>query len=509
MKTFSLNVLAGTCMLLCMAACSNNQDGPDGPTVEPGPEFDYEITDAFFTGHYYDSFEDEGTANYYVVLTDKEVDSEGYLQPDSYGFFLDIYAAYNEGTHAVPVGEYAFETDVNPSHTPGTFSSFSQLRTTDETGNMNAFVNFTDGKIVVTAEGENYKFDVTLTDETGKRYHVAYTGPATIDPAETPGGGDEVPDIYIKQDYTDLEFTAMGYTYAGVNSGVHNLDIMLVDSPIDPETGEVKNYPCNMLTASIFTYVDQDGQISAGEYVVENTVLSKADKTMEGGALVGESLPIGSYLIHAETDDSASWTYGLVTGGTITVSGTKDDFTLDVNLVINDQYKLTGQYKGTFSVDLPTLSTLTGNAVANLGEYADGTCYGSYFEGEEHDIYDWTITIQSDYITDALSLDIYAPIGEFADGLPSGTYSVNDSGDAFTCVPGYLDGKNPAGCWYSQYANYDVAGSGPAVGGTIEVVNKGYDEYELKLNLVDDLGYTITGEWSGEINFQDYSNIKF
>ena len=56
--------------------------------------------------------------------------------------------------------------------------------------------------------------------------------------------------------------------------------------------------------------------------------------------------------------------------------------------------------------------------------------------------------------------------------------------------------------------NNSIYDYSPAVDGELEVTNNGDGTYSISLNLINDLGYRMTGEWSGTMEMIDYSSYS-
>ena len=137
-------------------------------------------------------------------------------------------------------------------------------------------------------------------------------------------------------------------------------------------------------------------------------------------------------------------------------------------------------------------STLTGDL--NV-EFVDGAiyaeCYGDYYVIGKNT---WMYFVD-DYATgDSFCFELLADVDA---EYPVGTFPIsNDLNNAQMALPGYVNSDgNTMWSWYSLYDDhYDVVGAAPIVGGEVDITDNGDDTFTVTINVVDDLGYEITGE---------------
>ena len=132
---------------------------------EPSDEVSYDFEYSYLT--FYEGDGENGEDNFYLSLSDKPFDADGYETDGCTLANFDIYAA--AGTSGVlPAGTYRFD-DYN--YTEGTFSVGSYIRTPEKD-----YIYFSDGTINVSESGDEYIFEATLTGNDGITYKVTYTG---------------------------------------------------------------------------------------------------------------------------------------------------------------------------------------------------------------------------------------------------------------------------------------------------------------------------------------------
>ena len=139
---------------------------------DPTIKFTASVLSAQYYGNAYSDY-----YNYYVTLSDKGFDEEGYALPNGTYFQADIYSTVEAGSGdiRIPDGVYAF--DVNDTFDAGTFSAgYSQLVFTNETGGGKV-IYFVSGTMTVTSEG----IELVVEAEDGKTYRAVYEGEPVVD----------------------------------------------------------------------------------------------------------------------------------------------------------------------------------------------------------------------------------------------------------------------------------------------------------------------------------------
>ena len=186
-----------------------------GGEDEPADEVNYDFEYSYLS--FYKGGGEDGGDNFFLSLSDKPFDADGYEADGCNLANFDIYAA--AGTDGVlPAGTYRFD-DYN--YKEGTFSTSSYIRTPEK-----EYIYFSDGSIDVAKSGDDYTFEATLTGRNdGKTYKVSYTGPIGD------AGGDEDPsEVTFKISVDNLTYE--GYTYSIIPS-VKDLSYIHLGTPKD------------------------------------------------------------------------------------------------------------------------------------------------------------------------------------------------------------------------------------------------------------------------------------
>ena len=460
---------------------------------EPEPEDGVKFAAIYLQGDYYGDEYSPGVGNYFFYLSDLGIDESGGAYAGGTYYRVDLYGPMfeGEGELSLPVGTYTFDAnDTMAEWTIGNYYSsyivFDEngYCTTGETG-----APFTAATLVVTETG------VTLTATIdGKEHTVTYEGK-----------GDFV-------DYTaevaPSEFEA-NYAYA-----------VYYGDEYSPGTAD------NFFFFLSDLGLDADGyEVANGQYFRFDIYSELVDTTN------GITLPDGTYTLDVD-DTCAPGTFGYsysryyamdeygydysaayyINAGTLTKTGNK--ITAEV-AVGSTNYSI--EYEGDIIIydgreteedpetpvdpedpENPTpgesYSTLTSHVELNISnaEYAL-EYYGDYFSADTDNwmlyIYEDTETMDGAFIM----LDFLSD--PYADDI-AGTY-VADNGDwtyeQNTYFPGYVDGEDMYGVWYTEMVEgVDITALAPVAGGEIKIECAG-DVYTITFDCVDDAGHKITG----------------
>lgn len=128
-------------------------------------------------------------------------------------------------------------------------------------------------------------------------------------------------------------------------------------------------------------------------------------------------------------------------------------------------------------------------------EFSDGAiyaeCYGDYYVIGKNT---WMYFVD-DYATgDGFCFEL---LTDTSAEFPVGTFPVsNNLNNEQMALPGYVNSDGETmWSWYSLYDNsYSVIGSAPIVEGQITITDNGDDTFTVAIDVVDDLGYQLTGE---------------
>ena len=162
--------------------------------------------------------------------------------------------------------------------TPNTIGKEWSSYTTD---GYETSIPFTEGTMTVSIDGENYVFDITLTDAEGKTHHLTYTGPAF----ET--GGDEPDPSEVTFEISVDNLTYEGYTYSIVPSDKEMSYIhlgtpkaVLVQYGAMTEDGDLNEYVLHDDVVSQFLQDYRDQLVHTGD-LTDATALFPASSSQD------------------------------------------------------------------------------------------------------------------------------------------------------------------------------------------------------------------------------------
>lgn len=307
-----------------------------------------------FYGIYYGDYFMPGVGNYWFYLMDKDMVND-VMSPEGNYYRVDLYGALAEDSSAafVPDGTYTF--DPTSSCASGTFTkSYSYLVTTDAAGKGTTH-DYTDGVLTVKNEGGNCSFELIVTIE-GQKHRITYNGPT---PFMDDSGSDEPEADYPQiQENIDMNVVNADAYWVDSNGEVASVDITLMDMEKDSEGYPV--YPGVSLDIEMFSILESDGSIHAGEYVI-SADNAGADGTLTPGSIssfIGIVFPSGTNV--QQFDAEGNRTFGPVTQGTLKVSGDASNMSIEVDFTMEGNHTFKATYNGPLQVkNLPSGSSVT------------------------------------------------------------------------------------------------------------------------------------------------------
>ena len=214
--------------------------------------YDYVIDCTFMSGTYYGSqYGLNGEYNYYTILSDMEY-NDGAMDGGSY-YAFDLYTASAPenpdnplpaaGTYVL--GEQGATADMTfaPDHTQA-------LRTSVD-GEVVFDVGFTEGTLIISYDGGVMHAEASLTDETGMRHYLTYSGNPDYDNASGGSGGETV----LNQDI-DMEASQGAAVYvSGEEGGLMEVQLTFTDMEVDFFGYVVP--PGSILNVDVFMHYDE------------------------------------------------------------------------------------------------------------------------------------------------------------------------------------------------------------------------------------------------------------
>lgn len=465
--------------------------------------YDYVIDCTFMSGTYYGSqYGLNGEYNYYTILSDMEY-NDGAMDGGSY-YAFDLYTASAPenpdnplpaaGTYVL--GEQGATADMTfaPDHTQA-------LRTSVD-GEVVFDVGFTEGTLIISYDGGVMHAEASLTDETGMRHYLTYSGNPDYDNASGGSGGETV----LNQDI-DMEASQGAAVYvSGEEGGLMEVQLTFTDMEVDFFGYVVP--PGSILNVDVFMHYDESGNIATGKYALVGSDVSmpEAMSIYPGEYLdyMGVTMAMGTYVTYI--DESENVLEGLVVDGEMTISGQPGSYAVTCTFTTAEGYSVECSYNGALEVTgFPgPYSTLTDDYTLDL-EGASGSAqfWGDYYGNGTGN---WIVVLES--AMDVVQLELITEEVDFSAGLTSAVYTpsvdpVNPAPGEY--VTGYLDGDYLMGTNYMETLEGLIVGCAPAVSGDLSITNNGDDTYTISFAFTDDLGHVWDGEWTGVLDFSNRS----
>lgn len=304
----------------------------------PASGYDVEFDAELFYGIYYGDYFVDGVANYWFYLMDKEMVND-VMSPEGTYYRIDLYGPFADDPDNAFVPEGTYTYDPASTCAEGTFTkSYSYLIITDASGKGHVS-EYQDATLTVTRDGDVFTYELIATID-GKKHRVTYTGETRF----TNDSEDE-PDVEYPAVTSDIDLSvkyADAY-WKGDNADIHNIEIRLTDMDKDEDNNLI--YPGIQLDLNMYCLLE-DGWIKPGTYTVSKHSAGDAGTLVPGemGSIFGMLLPSGTKTM--VYNEAGQRTFGLVTEGTVEVSGNASGCRLEVDLTMEGKYKMTAVYEG-------------------------------------------------------------------------------------------------------------------------------------------------------------------
>lgn len=301
-----------------------------------------------------------------------------------------------------------------------------------------------------------------------------------------------------------------------------DVGIEMFDGEFDSNGSMTSGYYVHISRVMMPKYADYNAEyIPLADGLYEVAVLPEANYCLpyaiEYGRiedLFGDKHFVGSYITYTDGDTKR---VAIITGGTMTVERSDDDYTITADFVAENGVKIKVNYSGELivgnlndnDVSMPErpYTTLTEDHTYNFPAETTYTaaCFGEYMKNG-YDL--WFITIMGynnsypDGYGDMFTTELLVESGGARDKMPTGTYNIALEIKDHTMFPGIVDyAGNIFFTWYGDLTP-DAEGYSsqvaPIVSGTVTVEEVEDGDYHFTFDLVDDAGNNITGEWTGD-----------
>lgn len=404
-----------------------------------------------------------GKSGMYIVMLSDEENVHSYV----FTLYNKMGEIDDNGNVTIPSGTYT------QSEESGDYSiaPHSQYTDNSEGAENSKTAKFTEATVVVS---ENKLVLTTFIE--GVKHVVTYNGPLSMR-ADLPE-----PNVDFVANH------AYAY-YAGSTSeeNVAKFKLFLSDIGHDEKGNVLPNGTYYRFTLCVNKLdTNADIAIPAGRYEIGNT-----------GSATGYATDDAVYYKFGENTSEAA-DNDMISSGYITVN---EDGSIEASLVM---YFSGATHTVTFSGEVDILentmpseapySTLTSDKVCNLSNNSFSCYYNdkSYGNGYQS----WMISIYPENsVGDNLMLEILCGTDKDAD--ITGKYTVSNSMEEYTALPGYVDGFTLMSSWYYYRDNaLHVSEYAPIVDGWIEIQKNDEGNYTITFNVYDDLNNNITGTYT-------------
>lgn len=474
------------------------------------------------------------TGDYYIEVSSVNAtyDSDnGIVFPsEGWGICLDLYSLNSEKPYSIPEGTYTASSEsdkpafsYDPLYTYAKY--YSAAGTEYEDFDLTSPVS-------VSKDGDEYIIQTTTT-RNGVEYNLTFKGEITFQ--NTSESTSTLPTIGhdVIADCTGGLGIYQGNLFDG---GTGNMEITLYTAGFDSETGG-QTEPGYAVKMSVFNTLfsdPKDAVVKAGTYTpsykfTRNTFLPGTEINYMGLTMILGSL--------AQYYDGQTYKYSAITDGTCTVVEEGDGvFTVTVDVTTQDGYKVQVNYTGKIPVidnsdDTPVshISSLTDDVELDLEQITVARYWKveAMTNSEGKQFSQFTLDIGSpsgrDESVEKNGGDIFRIQFIGTDDaseaiMPEGTYEVMTSRypasvQAFGLLPGYLWDGDLVGTRYEHFVEGKegmyMDELAPAAEGTVTATKNADDTYTFRIDVVDDAGYKIQGEWTGPLQFMsDLSGIE-
>ena len=463
-----------------------------------------------------------GVTNYYIILTSApgsfdassgtvifENDEKAWLTA------FDIYAPTVENGFKLSDGEYASKKDSTAFSFHPSYSGTSYINNAGEgTG-----YRITSAPIQITnLENGDVQIEWTITSGLVTKEAV-FRGPIELRRQPTI----QSPWPLIGEDM-DLAFTGSLALYQGnfFNSKTGNILLNLYDTDFDPETGAHTGVG-NCLQICLFNTLFGEAKdicIKPGTYKMARNFQRL---TWYPGLVIdnmGQSVVMGSFCQRRLEDKSIAVAF--MSEGEFTVAMDTDSvYTINVQMTTDDGYKVKGQYVGKITIfdesqDNPgaIISTLKQDYELNLDQIPVARAWKEDIqEGCSRYYLDIGSPSGRDSVLvknggDIFRIDMLLEMG--AKSFTSGLYTVMEREypsdyKPFALRRGHFEnGGDLCGTrWFHFREGSDMVADGlaPAYYGTVDLRYISSDSVKVIIDVIDDGGYAITGEWQGPVEY--------
>lgn len=482
------------------------------PVTQAGltlPEADTDVTCTEFLGIYYGDAYD--TYTHFLMLSDIPTDNYGNFNPE--GTYYVIYLTRNidkeTAGQAFTAGQY--DLDPESGYADWTISASDSYVFSGAAKHM-----LKEGSLYVSGDIDNSVFELTFTLDDGSVHHAVYRG------------AQQGIDYSIDWVEEDIDMTAADVTASYIEGEGDadyknaNINISMYSALDDNGWVEVPGY--NLILVGNVEY-DASGHVVPGTYSISSDDM--LENEFESGyctSMMNSPFPVGSNIRYFYVDQHEQ-KVGLVVSGTVEISGSGNNYTVECELVTREGVKIHATYTGALEV----------NGAPNTDPYTEYYLTGDHelsFPSETSDkfvvngmamdyLYDdavaWDITFMQyddswSYDKDYLVVQIICPAG-YTEEPMTGTYTMaqdDQKGTPGTVTPGifepgvkenmYRETVSPTYCKY--FEDGDLKFGAAATGGELKLTKNPDGTYTIEFDFADQQAVPkhFSCSWTGKIN---------
>lgn len=480
----------------------------------------------------------ENVANYYMIFSSVagqyDAISGALTVPKGMALFLDLYAEPTGGK-GLPEGTY----EAGDGTTPLSYNKeYTYIQVMDADSKVTETIPLTQPITVSTSAGGQSIIQTKATIK-GVEKTVRFMGSISFSNA------DQSADAYYQMT-SDINTTFTGgiALYYGnlYESNTGNMVIRLYDCDFDKESGAQlsSGTAVELMLFNVLFSDPKDAEVAPGHYTVARNF--QRNTWFPGMTInyMGVNIAFGTFAQVLNMEDSSfgdqGYAWSHAASGTIDIEDAGEGkIRITLDLKSKTGYAIKGTYTGPA---LPVadyskpdnhavISTLQEDLMLDLGyvKYAEVYNHGTQ-EGntrsfvidlgadndvDKEDRYVLNHTDNSEYGADCMRLEFLTdPTAPY---IPEGVYFVMEENytsyfQAGRMRQGYFaNGGEITGTRWMHLAPkryYVMDGHAPAVSGSVSVQRAGKDEagkdlYTFNINLVDDAGFNIVGDWTGPV----------
>ncbi len=479
-------------------------------------------------GNYFEGLKSqssEGAANYYMILTNDELevsDEQQYMPttPGGIVLSLDLYGndSENPDNAIIPEGTYKLDESTSAG-TCDIQSTFVRMLNDD---NEIEYKTIKSGTVTVAHTEKGYKIDGNFVSDQGETFSIHYEGELTFENKSSSSA-----DTLMKDNVDNTVFKGLTITAHGGDADYHRYTLQLFD-------GDEKG---GIITGGIVVNVDLFSTTPADDNIVIADGTYKASPNYEDikefepftflsgdcYTVIGYPLYIGTYIQDMRNSaETGTMLYGYANQGTITIKRDGERYNVKLDLTTRNGIHVTGEYP-MGSVDI--IDRRPGNNDEKLKEdkdlkFSNDTYSYAYLtpgyvdknDNAYKGVNEFEIVMNDHITNESYLLDLIVPEDVMT---PEGTYKVadvaNNNYQPYTFVPGYYVGYTAVrkGTW--AYEHYTSDSNEPdviaaATDGVIQITKNDDGTYTVEYELRDDSEpqNTVTASWTGTINIKKW-----